>query len=291
MIDFRFHVLSLVAVFLALGLGIVIGVVMEGDEALLKEQQVIVDRLEEDFNLLREQNRLFQQEIDQFKNLNETYQDFAQQVLPLLVENKLAGKNVALVVTDAYAATEGIETSLKLAGAKLVSFARVNGAFDFQDEELQKFICEKLDMPEFSTKAQYINQLALVITEALQGKVDRVTQGFLEEINLVTFQSISQQPLDIVIFLGGSQEFKNSEDIIDLPLIDHFLQQGLTVAGVEFSQVANSYMGLYQAKKISTVDNVDTPLGQIALIWALAGLPGNYGIKTTAQEVLPIFNP
>lgn len=292
MIDFRFHVLSLVAIFLALGLGIVIGVAMEGDEALLREQQVIVDRLEEDFNALREQNRLFQQEIDLIKNLNEHYQEFAQEVLPLLVENKLAGKNVAIVVTDGYATTEGLESVLSLAGAQLVSIARINGGFNFDDGETQKYICEKLGFQEFPTKAQYMNQLAYVITEALQGRLNPGDLDFLKEINLATFQVYSQQPIDIVVLLGGSREkLGEPENIIDLPIIDCLLQKGISVAGTETSDVETSYMGLYQSKRIATIDNIDTPPGQVALIWALAKAPGNYGIKTTADDFLPPLQP
>lgn len=292
MIDFRFHVSSLVAVFLALGIGIVIGVAMEGDETLLREQQVIVDRLEEDFNALREQNRLFQQEMDLIKDLNQNYQEFAQQVLPLLVKDKLTGQNVALVVTDSYATTEGLESLLTLAGAQLVSIARINGEFNFDDGETQRYICEKLGFEGLRTKAQYINQLANVIAEALQGRLEPAVLNLLKEVSLATFQFFSEQPIDMVVLLGGSREnLGGPENVIDLPIIDYFLQNGINVAGTETSQVENSYMGLYQGKKITTVDNIDTAPGQVALIWALAGVPGNYGIKTTADTLLPPLQP
>ncbi|MDH7570657.1 MAG: copper transporter, partial [Armatimonadota bacterium] len=42
---------------------------------------------------------------------------------------------------------------------------------------------------------------------------------------------------------------------------------------------------------LSTVDGVDTPLGKIALVYALAGRRGHYGTKPTAEKVLPDLEP
>ena len=42
----------------------------------------------------------------------------------------------------------------------------------------------------------------------------------------------------------------------------------------------------------STVDDVDTPSGRLALALVLAGAPaGDYGVKTTARAPLPKFQP
>lgn len=61
----------------------------------------------------------------------------------------------------------------------------------------------------------------------------------------------------------------------------------MKVYGVESSQTSFSYMEEYQKNNISTVDNIDLSLGQIALIYAMEGEPGNYGIKPTAKRFMP----
>lgn len=43
----------------------------------------------------------------------------------------------------------------------------------------------------------------------------------------------------------------------------------------------------YQHNHISTVDNIDTVPGQMAMVLALNGQSGHYGIKSTAQKLLP----
>ena len=52
-IDFRYHIASLAAVFLALGLGILIGSSLLSDEKLYEQQGKLVDRLEADLASLR----------------------------------------------------------------------------------------------------------------------------------------------------------------------------------------------------------------------------------------------
>ncbi len=43
----------------------------------------------------------------------------------------------------------------------------------------------------------------------------------------------------------------------------------------------------YQKDKISTIDNVDLSPGQISLVYAMEGEPGDYGIKVTAKKFMP----
>jgi hypothetical protein len=43
----------------------------------------------------------------------------------------------------------------------------------------------------------------------------------------------------------------------------------------------------YQRAEISTVDNVNTPMGQAALVLSLAGFSGRCGAKETAESLLP----
>ena len=45
MIDIRYHIASIVAVFLALGLGVLIGSTIVGDDLLVDQQKKLLDRL------------------------------------------------------------------------------------------------------------------------------------------------------------------------------------------------------------------------------------------------------
>ncbi len=57
--------------------------------------------------------------------------------------------------------------------------------------------------------------------------------------------------------------------------------------GVELSGTEPSQIPWYKGKGISSVDDLDSLAGQAALVYALAGARGSFGIKSTADSLLP----
>ena len=59
---------------------------------------------------------------------------------------------------------------------------------------------------------------------------------------------------------------------------------------MEASDAASSAVPIFRSADLSSVDDVDTPAGRLALVLLLAGSPnGHYGFKRTADDVLPPF--
>lgn len=55
----------------------------------------------------------------------------------------------------------------------------------------------------------------------------------------------------------------------------------------EDSMAPVSYVRYYEKAGITTIDDIDTAYGQVALVQAMAGHPGHYGIKQTAESFIP----
>lgn len=73
-LDFRWHAFTLIAVFLALGIGIVIGVTVPQDRFVVEQQKDLLARLEEDFRRLRTENRrLLDENISLRRELTEQW--------------------------------------------------------------------------------------------------------------------------------------------------------------------------------------------------------------------------
>ena len=70
-------------------------------------------------------------------------------------------------------------------------------------------------------------------------------------------------------------------------------ERGEPAVGVEPTRVLQSAIPASQRNGLSTVDGVDTPLGGLALILLLGGAePGDYGIRDTAEDgILPPIEP
>jgi hypothetical protein len=68
---------------------------------------------------------------------------------------------------------------------------------------------------------------------------------------------------------------------------------GVPAIGVERTNDAGSAIKAFQRAGFSTVDDIETPVGKLALVALLADplLTGSYGTKKTAQALLPLIAP
>jgi hypothetical protein len=96
-IDMRYYLASLVAVFFALGLGILIGTSLSSDGRFVAEQANLLDAIEA--QLVQFKNEIAQLELDKTEAMAEInfYQQFAESVLPILVNGQLRGVKINLL--------------------------------------------------------------------------------------------------------------------------------------------------------------------------------------------------
>jgi hypothetical protein len=70
------------------------------------------------------------------------------------------------------------------------------------------------------------------------------------------------------------------------------LMSGITATrapavGVETSTDDSSSISFFQANGLASVDNIDLAAGQLAMVFALLGADGSFGVKGTAGQLLP----
>jgi len=137
-IDFRYHVASLVAVFIALALGILIGSTLVGQdflENMAKEQQLWIGKLEQDYLNLKKETDSLRLELAHKQSQLDYYQNFALKIKPYLVEGKLNGKKFAIIELDRNGPFLDVVNILEQSGAKIVSSTR----FLFADKLTEKY--------------------------------------------------------------------------------------------------------------------------------------------------------
>lgn len=280
MFDLRYHITSLMAVFLALGLGILVGITIVDDEALVNEQKYLIDRLEEDFRFLREQNAFFRKQMADQQRDMVVLEEFSQTALPYVIKDRLKGKKISIVQTTGAALPEGLVANLEIAGAEIVSVVNIAS---FLEQELQ-----------FGRESQEPNNWAVPVAE-IAGMVCAGLSGedeYDSEKSEKGNTSFPGETVEAVILVGGglSKDSGFLLEELDLPLISLFQQQGLTVAGVEISGIPYSYLPHYRKSADIVVERIDKVYGQAALIWALTGFPGYYGVSNEAISLLPPVN-
>jgi hypothetical protein len=121
-INFRYHVVSLTAVFLALAVGLVLGsTVLNGP--MLDALESRVDTLGRDNSQLRDHVSSLEQEI-------EREEDFATEAAPLLLTGQLTARRITLLVLpggEDYAS--GVADALELAGATITGTVTLTDKF------------------------------------------------------------------------------------------------------------------------------------------------------------------
>ncbi|MGO0122873.1 copper transporter [Desulfothermobacter acidiphilus] len=283
-IDLRYHIATLVALFLMLGLGILIGTSLIGNDALLRQQEQMATRLEKQLEELRQENMRVQKLCEATESENRNLRKFAQEVLPYVVAGKLKGRQVA-VVEVAGKAPVGMIGALKTAGAVVEPV--ISLLDDYTSPSADLSVAQALGWPT-DNQGEVLSRLSQELGTSL---ATGQTPDFIELLashGLVRVEGNYKTAVQAVVVVGGGN---NEQRLmrVDLPLINALVKDRLTVVGVEESSESGSSTRAYQGQKISTVDNVDRPEGQIALILALAGQPGQYGSKGSNRDILPAY--
>lgn len=294
MFDMRYHIASLIAVFFALAIGILLGTVIVDKGVLVDQQQALVKRIEKNFDNLRVENRLLNEEVVNQK-------EFINQAIPLMMRGRLEGNNVAVIITTPVEneLVSDLTNAIEKAGAKTISI-KVKDDFKATEQVVTQV------KPYFSTEVnadnakelllkRMVDELSMTVsTTSTPSTTLVINEPYLSQISKIGLAETDidfntpRESITAVVVLGGANTESDASKT-DLPIISQFKALGLRVVGVETSECKRSYMKAYQAVGISTVDNIDQAEGVISTIFALAGANGHFGIKKTAVQLMPSF--
>jgi hypothetical protein len=311
-IDFRYHLVSLVAVFLAIALGIVIGTTALNGEVL--------DDLEDQVSGLQEDKRNLEDTTQALEERLDTGDLFEEAVGPALVEGTLTGRSVVLVVDGEDVADETIEAVELLvdqAGGSVTGTLRLTDGYadPAKDAELQSYVTGpgrpvSVTLPETDDTGELVGALlaqVLVIPPAAASPPDSaqlssVLAG-LSALDVLSQESPAIQPAQHVIVLtGGVQEGDDAEDrlstLVELVTALDATGSGAVVAGDAASAREDGLVGAIRTDPetsalISTVDNVEAAAGRISAVLALRqegeGTSGKYGTGEDTRPVPPVL--
>jgi hypothetical protein len=309
-IDFRYHLVSLIAVFLAVALGIVIGTTAL-NEPILADIENQVSDLEQDKRNLEDRTQQLQAQLD-------TTDAFQQAVAPALVDGSLAGSSVLLVVTNEDVSQETVEqisTLVDEAGGAVSGTIALNPEYTdpSSSSALQGYVTggglpTSVRLPPTDDAGQLIaSVLAQVLMIPADGPapdgaaVSSVLAG-LSALDVMSAEGDSVSPADYAIVLtsggfSGDDADERNGTLIDLAAALDAAGSGTVVAGDSGSAADNGLVGVIRADPtlsaaLSTVDNVGTPAGGISAVLALGavgeGTSGMYGTGEGTQPVPPV---
>ncbi len=285
-IDLRYHIATLVAIFLALGIGILVGGSILGIDTLTAQQEQIAERLEKHLEELRGENKELREEIALLESERGLQVQFQEEILPLLVAGELANQRVAIIELNIEPAEHGLRSILETSGATVVSVTTIPGGLQLETEHrnnLQNLIWQAGAGADQDLEESIADYLAAAIT-AGHNEISR----YLLENDLVSISGDYGQSVNSVLLVGGGGDKETPPaKQIGYPVIDHFQAQNLRVCAADYSDAEYPAINEYRTRLEATVDNADTAMGKYALIQVLSGVDGHYGVLETAERLIP----
>jgi hypothetical protein len=307
-IDFRYHLVSIVAVFLALAIGIVLG--------STELQGNTIDVLRSTNNLLSSEYKAAAAQRDSYSAQWGAAETFAATAEPKLLDKLLTGDRVVLITEPgaSSAVTAGIKQAVGLAGGSITGtialqprFNDLTGATGASlstiNTEQAEMDGTRLNAAADPTTANEQQAAQLIATAILSegGLSADAASTLLQAYAQNGFLSYSGSPVTgatlAVIAVPETPPADGASDPANeilLAIAQEFATAstatvvvGSTAGSSQSASALSVLRSSSVSSQVSTVDNADTYVGQISAIWALAtqvggGKPGSYGISGAA---------
>lgn len=311
MVDFRYHLVSIIAVFLALAVGIVLGT------TALKGP--VLDDLRDNIRRLSADKRSLEGEVGGLRSQVGSADEFAAGVGPGLVRGTLSEQNVLLVTMPETPSdvVERLTALLGEAGAQVTGELRVLPALSDPEQAqlVEDLVAEVVpagvDLPDGEPVERATAELAAALTSPPRGQsVDpdeaQAVLSAFEEADLIEFDSDGGvlRTASLAVVLSGPApaadlepaQAAEHEAMLALATALDQRARGAVVAGPFTSADKRGLVGALRddsslAGKISGVDNADRGTGMVAVVLALAeqgrGVAGQYGGGPRSAGALP----
>ena len=276
----RYHAASLAAVFLALAIGILIGAGL-GDNLVRSTRKNLEHSLTADVQNARSR-------ADELAGDLGRANEFGERIYPALVDGRLAGRRIGVVGLGGLPAgiTSNIEKALEPTGGRLVAVGVVGEPPDLgslgSDLSQTRFADIAANPDTQQAFAKGIGRQLVVggsLLDKVRGQLFSRASGAFGNLDGVVV--VRDQPTDLGPAERGTTQTLESE------IVDGVAATGADQVGVEASDTDPSSIGFYKGANVSSVDDIDQVAGRAALVFALLGAKGHFGVKDSADRLLP----
>ncbi len=284
MFDLRYHVASLAAVFLALIIGILVGVgISSRTDVDESERRVLEQRIAR----LQQDNEDLSAEADLLRQQREAADEYIEATYPAVMNGRLRGTAVALLFIG-----PSDQDVIEIVGQTLDD-ASAPALVERESLELpvdEQEVANALE-PQYS---------GLSLEEVGRRLAEELIEGgetpFWDALIPVLVQDHRGMPSTesdaVVVSHTGIATDAPTRRFLD-GLYAGLAAGAVPVVGIERTDQRLSRIPVYKSNGISSVDSVDTSVGRVALAVLLAGgEEGHYGLKSTADDgTLPTIEP
>ena len=290
--DFRFHVASLVAVFLALGVGIFIGYSISLElridpfktqvAAVAKRNAVVMD----ENKTLLENNR-------ELQSTGARLQAEVSQLADLAVVGRLSNRTAALVCVGSSPSNATIDLiwkALTLAGATRGTETVIYGSLIPPSTRIAAEILPRVHAAPDDDPAIAIGQS--IAASIASGDDPTLPEALNHRGFPVDCSGTYGKRPDLVVLLSQVDSDERHKALergttVETTMVHAFQDSHLRVVACESGSDPESGASYFQRLGVGCVDNVDSPEGRVALVYAGLGYAQHYGTRQGADSLLP----
>ena len=289
MFDLRYHVASLTAVFVALVIGILVGIGLSGKGFVNDaERKNLNGRIAD----LQHERDVARASLDTANRGARAFDDFADAAYPTVVPGRLERKRVAVLFVGpvdqgvSFAVAKGVRD----AGGTVVRTRSISVPLDVAriqdglrgDPAFRRYL-----------GAAHMTDLGDALAKELAAGGKTPLWDALGKIIVQEREGSATPPADAVVVVRSAEPQRGLTKALLAGMYGGLARAGVPAVGTEATGTSPSAIPAFSLAGLSTVDSVDTSAGRLGLVLLLAGgEPGSYGVGETAHDgVLPSIPP
>ena len=284
-INMKYYIVTICAIFIALGVGILVGFNLNYDQALSKQQSEVLESFNTEFESLKVKNKNLHSQIEDLNGELDTIKEFVDKNIDALTQDVLTDKNTGIILTsENNDYSEIVEDLIKKANGT-VSFNIIVKDNINKEDKLSE-ISMSLNKT-FESSSDVINY----IVECLNSAKNYDQLYALENLGVIKINNLDEkkyQDYDSVVLLGeltgkdAKIKFDQKEKIILNKLKEN--NKYLVAA----NQSKNTILKLYSENNISTIDNINEGIGKVSLTNLLKNqnVVGHYGTSDVSTKII-----
>jgi hypothetical protein len=282
MFDLRYHVVSLAAVFVAILIGILVGVALASHGLGNTER----NRLQEDLRRSASRADSLKAQVDALIAGGAGDRAFVERTYRVVMANRLKGKKVAVLFVGS------VDGNLRSAITRALTDADAGPPIRIR--------ALKVPIDEAAIAQRLVNR-PLLAAYAGDGQLEALGHALGQEFtagadtplwnalqNLIVEERVGtpKRAADAVVVVRTADSQIGPTARLLKGIYSGLGAVGVPAVGVEGLTGGGSAIRAFEKAGLSTVDDVDTPAGKLALALLLSepGVTGNFGVKPTAHD-------
>lgn len=274
MYNLRYHIASLVGVFLALALGLVLGGLVVQRGTIDRQQGTLVEGLQREFAALRSDNATLESDNELLTDLNDVLVD-------AWIADRLVGKNVLVMTAKDSAEGEAVSTAISAAGGNpmVVSLADPNWADS---------VAGTGDQAEQETASAEVTAsvVASLVAEWRGPTTERPLTAALVDSGVISVEGL--EPGMAAAGVVNVAAWEGSADTTALSVAVAMRDEEVAAVAAQLTGSDSGFAARAFGAGLSAIDTLGTSTGRYSLVALLSGAePGYYGFGDDATAPFP----